>query len=211
MSHAAAKALREEVANSISHGFGAALGVAGLVTLVVLASLGGDPYRIVAMSIYGASLVVLFGMSAAYHGVTHVRGKSVLQVLDHCAIYILIAGTYTPFALVPLRGPWGWSLLGAVWGMAALGITYKWLWFGRYKALSVASYLVMGWLGVVAAGPLLSTLSPAALGWLVAGGVAYSGGVGFFVQEHKPWHHLLWHVAVLLGAACHFMAVLTLI
>jgi hemolysin III len=135
----------------------------------------------------------------------------VLQVVDHCAIYLLIAGTYTPFTLVPLRGPWGWSLFGVVWGLAALGITSKVFFFGRFPMLSVASYLVMGWLGVIAAGPLLSTLSPAALGWLAAGGVAYSGGVWFFVRDHQPWHHLLWHVAVLVGAACHAVAVFTLL
>ncbi len=198
----------EEIANSISHGIGAALAVAGLVVMVVFASLGGDPWRIVALSIYGASLVVLFLTSTLYHSFRKPKVKALFRIFDHSAIYLLIAGTYTPFTLVTLRGPWGWSLFGTVWGLAVLGIVYKAMWLGRFEWISTGLYVVMGWLGVVAARPILSVLDPAGVGWLLGGGVFYTAGVIFFAWEKMPYNHLVWHLFVLAGAACHFVAIL---
>lgn len=198
---------REEIANAITHGLGAAFAAAGLVALVVVTSLAGDPWRIVATSIYGASAVALFAASTVYHWLEAPRAKRVFQVLDHAAIFLLIAGTYTPFSLVTLRGPWGWSLFGVVWGIAVLGVCFESLWLGKFPRLSMALYLVMGWVGVVAAVPIWRALPISGLGWLASGGLAYTAGVVFFVWERLPFHHTLWHLCVLLGAACHFAAV----
>jgi hemolysin III len=197
----------EELANSITHGIGAALGVAALTVLVVYASLAGDPWRIVSTSVYGASLVLLFLASTLYHSFRKPRVKYVFQVLDHAAIFLLIAGTYTPFALVTLRGPWGWTLFGIVWGLAVLGIAFEAGWMGRFPRLSTALYLLMGWVGVLVVWPLWQTLPLGGWGWLVAGGLAYTVGVVFFAWERLPYHHTLWHLFVLAGAACHFFAV----
>jgi hemolysin III len=197
----------EELANALSHGLGAALGVVATVVLVLVASAEADPYRIVAASIYGATLIALFGASTAYHSFQGPRVKAVLQILDHAAIYLLIAGTYTPFTLVTLRGPWGFTLLSIVWGMALVGILFKVVMGTGWERLSTALYIVMGWIGVVAAGPLLEALDPRAIAWLVGGGLTYTLGVIFFVRDHKPFHHALWHLFVLGGAACHFLAV----
>lgn len=203
--------MTEEIANTVSHGLGALLGAAALVVLVVLASLGGDPWRIVSVSVYGGCLLALFSASTAYHAVQRPGLKAWLRVADHACIYLLIAGTYTPFTLVPLRGPWGFSLFGVVWGLALLGVAAKLCWTGRFEVLSVSLYLIMGWLGVIAAGPLIEALSREGLAALIAGGLAYSGGVIFYGWTALPFHHLWWHLAVLLGAALHFFAVLTLV
>jgi hemolysin III len=197
----------EELANAISHGLGAALGVAGLVLLVVHTSFRGDVWGIVATSVYGASVVLLFATSAVYHWLDHPGAKRVFQVLDHVAIFLLIAGTYTPFSLVTLRGPWGWSLFGVVWGIATLGTIFESVWLGRYPRLSVALYLAMGWVGVVAAVPLWRAVPGPVIAWLVAGGLSYTVGVIFFAWETLPFHHPLWHLFVLAGAVCHFCAV----
>jgi hemolysin III len=197
----------EELANALSHGLGAALGVVATVVLVLVASAQADPYRIVAASIYGATLIALFGASTAYHSFRSPRLKAALQILDHAAIYLLIAGTYTPFTLVTLRGPWGFTLLSIVWAMALVGILFKLVVGTRWERLSTALYIVMGWIGVVAAGPLIERLDPRALAWLVGGGLTYTLGVLFFVRDHRPFHHALWHLFVLGGAACHFLAV----
>jgi hemolysin III len=197
----------EELANSLTHGLGAALGAAGLAWIVVATSLFGDPRRIVAASVYGASLFALFLASTLYHALPHPRAKRVFQVLDHAAIFLLIAGTYTPFSLVALRGAWGWSIFGVVWGIAAAGIAFEAAFIGRFPRLSTALYLALGWVGLVAAVPLVHALPLAGLAWLVAGGLAYTGGVVFFAWEKLPFHHTLWHLFVLAGAACHFAAV----
>jgi len=198
----------EETANIVSHGIGLVLAIVALVMLVVKASVGGDPWRIVAMSVYGSTLVLLFAASTLYHSAREPRLRRLLRILDHSSIYLLIAGTYTPFTLVTLRGPWGWSLFGIVWGMAAAGIFYKAYWLGRNAWVSTALYVAMGWLGLVAAGPIISTLDPAGLAWLLGGGLLYTGGVVFFLWERLPFHHLIWHLFVLGGAICHFIAVL---
>jgi hemolysin III len=194
--------------NSISHLVGAALAVAGTAVLVVLAARVGDPWKIVSFSIYGAMLVALYVFSTLYHSLRG-RAKDVLRKFDHCGIYLLIAGSYTPFALVSLRGPWGWSLLGAVWGLALLGIAQE-IWLAKgHRVLSLVIYVVMGWLALVAVSPLWLALTPAGFAWLVAGGALYTMGIAFYATDHKVRHgHGVWHLFVLGGSACHFFTVL---
>jgi hemolysin III len=175
--------------------------------LVVLASLSGDPWRIVSVSVYATSLVGLYTASTLYHA-TRGRAKAVFQKVDHGAIYLLIAGTYTPFVLGPLRGGWGWSLFGVVWGLAVIGIVQDCWRFDRRRILSMVLYPVMGWLAVVAIVPLVRAVPPAALAWLVAGGLAYTLGIVFFALDRRwPAAHVVWHLFVLAGSACHFVAV----
>lgn len=194
--------------NSISHLVGAALAVAGTAVLVVLAARLGDPWKIVGFSIYGAMLVALYTASTAYHSVRG-RAKEILQKVDHCSIYLLIAGSYTPFALVSLRGAWGWSLLGVVWGLALLGIAQE-IWLAKgARVLSLVIYVLMGWLALVAVVPLWQALTPAGFGWLLAGGACYTLGIVFYATDHKVRHgHWLWHLFVLGGSICHFVTVL---
>ncbi len=181
--------------------------MAGAALLITKSSLQGDAWKIVGSSIFSASMVLLYGASSLYHSVPG-KAKKVLVKLDHCAIYLLIAGTYTPFALVTLRGPWGWSLFGVVWGLAVLGII-KELCFGRDRFPSVPLYLAMGWLAVVAAVPLVRELPGAGLVWLIAGGVLYTAGILFYANDERWRHaHGIWHLFVLGGTACHYMAVL---
>jgi len=204
--HAASTAA--EVANSITHGLGAVLSVVALVLLVVSAALKGTARHVVGGAIFGTSLVLLYCMSTIYHALTHRRAKQVFQILDHSAIYVLIAGTYTPFCLVTLRGAWGWSLFGVIWGLAALGITFKAIFGDRFEILSTAVYLGMGWLIVVAALPLYRALPGGGLAWLAAGGACYTFGVGFFAWRALRFHHAVWHLFVLGGSLCHAVAVL---
>jgi hemolysin III len=194
--------------NSISHLVGAVLAASGAIVLITLAARLGDPWKIVSFSIYGAMLLALYVASTAYHSV---RGgaKEVLRKFDHCTIYLLIAGSYTPFALVSLRGAWGWSLLGTVWGLALLGILQEiWLAKGARK-LSLLIYLLMGWLALVAIVPLIAALSWNGFAWLAAGGLLYTIGIGFYANDTKLRHaHGIWHLFVLAGSACHYFAVL---
>jgi hemolysin III len=194
--------------NSISHLVGAALALAGSALLIVLAARLGDPWKIVSFSIYGAMLVALYGFSTLYHSVRG-RAKDVLRKFDHCSIYLLIAGSYTPFALVSLRGPWGWSLLGTVWGLGLLGIVQE-IWFAKgARVLSLVIYVLMGWLALVAVEPLWQALTPAGFAWLVGGGICYTVGIIFYATDHKVRHgHGLWHLFVLAGSICHFFTVL---
>ena len=194
--------------NSITHLVGAALALAGSVVLVVLAARGGDPWKIVSFSIYGVMLVALYVFSALYHSV---RGpaKDVLRKFDHCAIYLLIAGTYTPFTLVSLRGAWGWWMFGVIWGLALAGISQE-IWLAKgARILSLIIYILMGWLAMVAVMPLWRALSPAGFAWLAAGGACYTLGIVFYALDHKVRHgHGLWHLFVLGGSICHFFTVL---
>jgi len=194
--------------NSISHLVGAALAVVGSVVLIVLASLQGDPWKIVSFSIYGAMLMTLYIFSTLYHSVRG-RAKNVLRKFDHCSIYLLIAGSYTPFALVTLRGAWGWSLLGVIWGLALLGIAQE-LWLAKgARVLSLIIYVLMGWLALVAVSPLWQALTPSGFAWLAAGGASYTLGIIFYATDHKLRHgHGVWHLFVLGGSICHFFAVL---
>ena len=194
--------------NSVTHLLGTALAAAGAAVLVVLAARQGDPWKIVSFSIYGAMLFALYALSTLYHSA---RGKvkDVLRKLDHCSIYLLIAGTYTPFTLVTLRGAWGWSLFGVIWGLAALGIAQEaWLAKGP-RILSVVIYILMGWLSVIAVQPLIAALTPAGFAWLAAGGLFYTGGIIFYALDEKLRHgHGIWHVCVLAGSASHYLAIL---
>ncbi len=198
----------EEIASSVSHGIGALLGVAGLVILVVMAAGQGDPWRITAFSIYGTSLVLLYLASTLYHAIPYPRVRAVMRRLDHAAIHLLIAGTYTPFTLVSLRGPWGWTLFGLVWGLALVGILLETLFIGRWRILSVMTYLGMGWLVLIALRPMLHALGGMGMMWLGVGGLCYTGGIVFYAWKKLPWSHPVWHLFVLGGSVCHFFAML---
>ena len=197
----------EELAHSLTHGAGLLLGIAALVLLVV-ASRRGAAIHVVACSLYGATLVLLYGASTLYHALPPGRGKRVFGTLDHAAIFLLIAGTYTPFTLVTLHGGWGWSLFGVIWGLAIAGVVFEAVTRGRARRLQLFLYLVMGWSIVLAGRPLLRELPPGGLVLLLAGGLAYTLGVVFFVWRSLPFHHAVWHVFVLAGSVCHFFAVL---
>lgn len=199
----------EEVANTITHGVGLLLSIVGFVVLLVLAALRGTAWHIVTCSIYGATLICLYTASTLYHAVISPRVKRALRIFDHSAIYLLIAGTYTPFLLVSLRGPWGWSLFGVIWGLALAGVLFK-IWFvERFVILSTAVYIAMGWLVVIAAKPVITYVPFTALIWLLAGGLAYTGGVIFFAAKRIPYSHAIWHLFVLAGSICHYFAVLS--
>ena len=198
----------EEIANSITHGVGAALSVAGLTLLVALAAIYGDVWRIVSFSIYGSSLILLYLASTLYHSIQYPKVKRILRIFDHAAIYLLIAGTYTPFTLVSMRGPWGWSLFGVVWGLALMGVAFKTVFIGRYEKIATAAYVLMGWLVVVAFKQMMLTIPPGGIVWLVLGGVAYTLGVIFYAWDKLPYNHAIWHLFVLAGSICHFFAVL---
>jgi hemolysin III len=199
---------REEIANSITHGIGALLSIAGLAVLVGFSTTRGDAWHIVSCSIYGTTLILLYLASTLYHSIPIPRLKSFLRTIDHSAIYLLIAGTYTPFMLVNLRGPWGWSLFGTIWGIALLGIILKTTSFGRLPGISLGFYLAMGWIVVIAIKPLLAVLDKGGLELLILGGLAYTGGVIFYVWEKLPYSHAIWHLFVMAGSAFHFFAIL---
>jgi hemolysin III len=193
--------------NSITHLAGAALAVVGAVVLIHSAATRGDTWKIVSFSIFGATLIALYLASTLYHS-SRGKWKDVLVKFDHCAIYLLIAGTYTPFTLVTLRGAWGWSLFGVVWALAIIGIL-KELVFGRDKLPSVPLYVAMGWLGAIAAVPLFESMSGEGLFWLVTGGVLYTAGILFYANDAKWRHaHGIWHLFVLGGSTSHFFTVL---
>ncbi len=192
--------------NSITHLAGAVLAIGGAAVLVVFAALRGDPWKIVSLSIYGATLVLLYLFSTLYHGIR--RGKAVLRKFDHGAIYLLIAGSYTPFTLVTLRGPLGWSIFGVVWGLALLGIVVDLFFADRRRIIPVVIYLLMGWLVVVALKPLLHTLPVNGFRWLLAGGLLYTGGIVFYaLDERLRMSHGIWHLFVLGGSIAQFIAV----
>ena len=199
---------RGERFNGISHLTGAALALAGLVVLVVTAARQADAWKIVSFSLYGATLFLLYGFSTLYHSLRG-RAKAIFRRLDHLAIYLLIAGTYTPFALVTLRGGWGWSLFGVVWGLAIAGMMLEYLPRRGPRILPVVIYLLMGWLALIALRPLMQALAPAGLVWLVAGGLCYTVGVLFYALDAKLRHaHGVWHLFVLAGSVSHYFAVL---
>ncbi len=198
----------EETANSITHGIGVGLTVAALTLLVTFAALEGDAWRVVSFSIYGATLILLYLASALYHAFRSVRLKRFFKLLDHSAILLLIAGTYTPFSLVTLRGGWGWSIFGIIWGLAVGGIIFKILLIGRFPLIETLFYVAMGWLVLVATAPLLKAIPPLGLLWLGLGGFLYTGGVVFYLWKRLPLHHTIWHLFVLGGSTCHFFCIL---
>lgn len=193
--------------NAVSHLVGTVLAAAGIALVFAFAAGAMDAWRIVGLAVYAAALVLLFAVSTLYHS-TRGRAKAILRKLDHCAIYLLIAGTYTPFALVTLRGAWGWSLFGVAWGLAAMGIVQELVLGKGARVLSLAIYLVMGWMGLVALSPLAEGLGAAGLAWLLAGGALYTGGIVFYALDQRiPHFHGIWHLCVLAGSAAHFVTI----
>ncbi|HCE40687.1 hemolysin III family channel protein [Alcanivorax sp. 521-1] len=199
--------LLEEFLNSLTHGLGLVLSLVGTAALVVAASLLGDPWKIVSFSVFGATLALLYAASMLYHGSRRPRLRAVYKMLDHCAIFALIAGTYTPFLLVNMRGPVGWTLFGVIWGLAATGIILKLVFGNRYKLARVAIYLAMGWLVLFASGELVDSIDPLGFWLLLAGGITYTAGVIFYLADRIPYNHAIWHLFVVGGSACHFAAV----
>jgi len=202
------QSLGEEVANSVSHGLGLSAAVAAFPVLVIAAQQRGDTSGIVGASVFATAMVLLYLASTLFHALPSCRAKRVFQILDHSAIYLLIAGTYTPFTLGVLRGEWGWTLFGLVWGMAVAGTVMKALGGVRYTTLSTWTYLAMGWLVVIAAKTVWTLVPGWGLFWLIAGGVAYTAGAVFFMAERIRYFHFVWHLFVVAGTACHFIAVL---
>ncbi|MBS1796259.1 MAG: hemolysin III family protein [Acidobacteria bacterium] len=197
----------EEFANTITHGFGLLLSVAGFIFLVVMAGIRGDFWYLTSSILYGLSLVILYAASTVYHGATSPKQKKILQLVDHCCIYVLIAGSYTPFTLIVLREGIGQRLFVFIWVFALLGILSKVFFGRRFPILSVLSYLVMGWIGVIVVQPLFAALGFAPIALVIAGGVAYSLGVIFFAWHSIRHHHAIWHLFVLSGSILHFLAV----
>ena len=194
--------------NSITHVIGSALAIAGTVVLIVVASLQGDPWKIVSFSIYGTTLILLYGASSLYHS-TKGRAKDVFRKLDHSAIYLLIAGSYTPFTLVTLRGPWGWALFGVVWGLAIFGIVQELTIARGQRYPSLAIYVIMGWIAVIGVVPMIKALSWTGFLWVAAGGVVYTVGTVFYFFDERFTHwHGIWHLFVLAGAVIHYLAIL---
>lgn len=211
------RASKEELANAVTHGLGAALAVAALVLMIVFASLRGSARHIVGVTIFGSTMVLLYVMSTLYHSFQSRRVKLVFRVLDHASIFLLIAGTYTPFCLATLKGAWGWTLFGLIWGLAAVGITLKSILLSMaghlagkrlWEAVSLAIYLLMGWLIVIAIVPLYRALPLGGLYWLFGGGLCYTLGAIFYAWQRLPYHHAFWHMAVVAGTGCHFACVL---
>ena len=198
----------EEIANSVSHGLGMLFGIVGLVLLLVQANdLNADTMSIASLSVYGGSMILLYLASTLYHAITLEKAKRVLKTLDHCAIYLLIAGTYTPFLLITLRTPLAMTLMSVIWGLALLGIALKIMFVYRFKKLSLATYLVMGWLALIAVYQLSLSLATGGLVLLGLGGVIYSLGVVFYVNKRIPYNHAIWHLFVSGGTICHFFAI----
>lgn len=199
--------IRHEIASALTHGVGAVAALAGSAVLITLTALHGDAWQLGASIVFGVTLLLLYVASTLYHSVQHPVAKGRLKVFDHCAIYLLIAGTYTPFTLIGLRGPWGWGLFIAIWTLAIGGVVFKLFYTGRYKRLSTLIYVAMGWLIIVAIKPMLASLDAWTLGWLLAGGLFYTLGTYFYHRESIPYSHAIWHMFVIAGSVCHFVAV----
>lgn len=199
---------KEETLNAWTHGLGALLSLVGLAVLVFMASRHGDVWHIVSCSTYGVTLVLLFSSSTLYHSFRSERVKHIFRIIDHASIYLLIAGTYTPFVLVNLRGKWGWSFFGVVWGLALAGIVFQIFFVSRFRVLQTLIYLAMGWLAVIALKPLLTRVPLPGLVWLLAGGLSYTVGALFYLWKKLPFHHAVWHIFVLAGGVCHYFAIL---
>jgi hemolysin III len=200
--------LAEEVAHAVTHGLGALLSIGGLAVLVAFSSLYGDAWHVISTSIYGATLILLYTASTLYHAIPHPRAKQLLQRLDHAAIFLLIAGTYTPFTLVSLRADWGWAMFGLVWGIAIGGMILELVSVKRYERLSLSLYLGLGWIVVLAIKPMLRSVEMGGLVLLLAGGLCYSLGVVFYAWDRLAYNHAIWHVFVLAGSVLHFFSIL---
>ncbi|MCL7976278.1 MAG: hemolysin III family protein [marine benthic group bacterium] len=202
---------REELANSVTHGFGAVASVAAGSALMVLAVMKGNAWLAIGTAVFALSMVALYTISTLYHAVPAESAKSRLKVADHCAIYALIAGTYTPFMLGGVRGGLGWTLFGVIWGLAAAGVVFKLFFTGRFRRLSTAVYIAMGWLVVVAARPVAGALPGSVLVWLAVGGIAYTAGTAFYLNRRLPYSHAIWHLFVIAGSTSHVVALALLI
>ena len=200
--------LRDEIASALTHGLGAAAALAGGAVLITLAAIYGDAWQLGAAITFGVTLLLLYLASTLYHSIQHPVAKGRLKVFDHCAIYLLIAGTYTPFTLIGLRGPWGWGLFAAIWTLALAGVVFKLFYTGRFKTLSTLIYVAMGWLVLVAIKPMLSSLDGWTIGWLLAGGVFYTLGTYFYHRESIRYAHAIWHLFCIAGSVCHYVAVM---
>ena len=200
--------LREEVASSLTHGLGLILAIAAVPVLIVLGGLRGSTVHVAGFAVYGSSLVLVYASSTLYHAFQQPRLKHVFRIIDHAAIYLLIAGTYTPVTLLSLDGPPGWTLLSLVWALALLGCIFKVFFVDRYTGLSTTIYLVMGWLVLLVFKPFVASVPPEMFWWIVAGGLCYTVGVVFFVWERLPYNHAVWHLFVIGGSACHYVAML---
>ena len=203
-----ASEVREEIVNALTHGLGATAALAGGAVLITLAAIHGDRWQLVGAIVFGVCLLLLYLASTLYHAIQHPVAKGRLKVLDHCAIYLLIAGTYTPFTLVGLRGPWGWGLFAAIWSLALAGVVFKLFSTGRFKRLSTLIYLAMGWLVIVAIKPLLAATDAWTFGWLLAGGICYTLGTVFYHRPSLRYSHAIWHLFVIAGSVCHYVAVM---
>ncbi len=199
---------REEVANSISHGLGLVLAIVALPFLVLAAMRAGSTQFIVGVSVFGATMILLYLASTLYHSFTHEETKNLFRLLDHTAIFLLIAGTYTPFSLGVLRGPWGWSLLAAVWSLAIVGIILKVRTRTRHSRITIVLYVIMGWLAIVAVKPMFALIPLQGIVLIFAGGIAYTGGLAFFAAHRIRYNHFIWHLFVIAGTTCHYFAVL---
>jgi len=197
----------DEYVNALTHGFGLLLACVAVPALIVLAVMHGTAWHVVGVSVYGATLIALYTASTIYHVVQHPPAKRILRILDHSAIYLLIAGTYTPFTLVNLRGVWGWTLLGLVWTLALCGVAWKMVYVERYIVVSTIVYIAMGWIAVIAIRPLFRVVPAAGIGWILAGGIFYTLGVAFFGATRLRFNHAVWHLFVLAGSICHYVAV----
>ena len=200
--------IKEEIANSITHGVGLVLAIAGLGVLLAFASRLGNAWHVVSCTIFATTLILQYTFSTLYHSIQLPRAKSVMRVLDHSAIFLLIAGTYTPFMLVNLRGTWGWTIFGVVWTLALLGVLFQVSLLRRWQGFSLALYIGMGWVVLVAIKPMLAAVAPGGLILLLLGGLAYTSGVGFYLWKSLRYHHAIWHGFVLAGSILHFFAVL---
>jgi len=196
---------REEIANTVTHGIGAALSAVALIVLIVSSARSGDIWRVIAFSVYGGSLFALYTASTLYHAVTNEKLKKYFRMLDHCSIFLLIAGTYTPVLLLAMRGTtWGWTLFALIWTMAACGLVYELIFLGRYEWISLAIYGCTSWLAVVAIKPMMAMAPQGLMSWMIIGGLIYTCGIIFYICKRIPYHHAIWHLFVLGGSSLHF-------
>lgn len=205
MSH---RAIREEIANTVTHAFGLTLATFGAIVLIALALVRGSEWHVFSVAVYGMTLVVTYTASTVYHALRKPRWKRIFRIADHAAIYLLIAGTYTPFSLITLRGPYGYGLFAAVWVLTVVGVAWKIYSHDRFPLVSTITYLLMGWMAVLVLKPLVTNMPVYGLVWLFAGGTCYSVGVIFFASRRIPYAHAVWHVFVMLGSICHYVAVM---
>jgi hemolysin III len=206
--HTQAYSLGEEIANAVSHGLGFLVALAATPWLILTAMERGSLASVVGVSVFATTLMLMFITSTLYHALPHPNAKRILRLLDHNAIFLLIAGTYTPIVLGVLYGVWGWTLFGLVWGLAVAGIVLKTVSGHRFHGLVVGIYVLMGWIVLIAIKPLIDAMPAAGIAWLVAGGLAYTGGLVFYRAKRLPYAHFIWHLFVIVGAVCHFITII---